>query len=129
MRNRISSRRAGSRPTRYGFRPWNAAVALSPPPPISPRPTRPSSVSTSTIVRTKRPQWHPFACRSGASRGTLTGVARMSAMRMRARAEERLDYIRRDGQEDSLELALELESLGVGGVALQEPLDRLEPLA
>src|SRR5512142_716770 len=107
----------------------NAASADSPPPPISPRPTRPSSVSTSTMVRTKRPQWQPFACRSGASRGTVTGVARMSAMRMRARAEERPDYIRRGRQEDSLELSLELEGLGVGGVALQEVLDRFEPLA
>jgi len=35
--------------------------ADSPPPPISPSPIIPSSVSTSTIVRTKRPQWQPLA--------------------------------------------------------------------
>jgi hypothetical protein len=35
----------------------------------------PSSVSTSTIVRTNRPQWQPAACRSGASSGTVTVVA------------------------------------------------------
>src|SRR5262249_31250075 len=52
----------------------------SPPPPISPRPIKPSSVSTSTIVRTKRPQWQPFAWRSGASKGTVTVVARMSVI-------------------------------------------------
>src|SRR5262245_43359088 len=57
-----------------------AASADSPPPPISPRPIKPSSVSTSTIVRTKRPQWQPFACRSGASKGTVTVVALMSAI-------------------------------------------------
>src|SRR6266513_5386628 len=56
MRKRSSSRRAGSRPRRYGFSPCTAALALSPPPPSSPRPTRPLSVSTSTMVRTKRPQ-------------------------------------------------------------------------
>src|SRR5204863_8172349 len=78
MTNRISSRRVGSCPTRYGFRPWNAATALSPPPPISPSPTIPSSVSTSTMVRTNRPQCAPLAWRSGAARGTVTGVARMS---------------------------------------------------
>ena len=33
--------------------------ADSPPPPISPSPTKPLSVSTSTMVRTKRPQWQP----------------------------------------------------------------------
>ena len=38
----------------------------------------PSSVSTSTIVRTNRPQWQPFAWRSGASSGTVTVVALMS---------------------------------------------------
>jgi hypothetical protein len=32
-------------------------------------------------VRTKRPQWQPFAWRKGASSGTVTGVARMSAIR------------------------------------------------
>src|SRR6186997_2195966 len=78
--NRISSRRVGSCPTRYGLRPWKAATALSPPPPISPRPTIPSSVSTSTMVRTKRPQCEPLACRSGATSGTVTGVARMSTI-------------------------------------------------
>src|SRR3954452_15407951 len=78
MTNRISSSRVGSCPMRYGFRPVNAATALSPPPPISPSPMIPSSVSTSTMVRTKRPQCEPFACRSGAASGTVTGVARMS---------------------------------------------------
>src|ERR1043165_7697391 len=60
--------------------PRNMASADSPPPPISPSPTNPLSVSTSTIVRTKRPQCTPLACRSGASRGTVTVVARMSAI-------------------------------------------------
>ena len=59
-----------------------AATALSPPPPISPSPMSPSSVSTSTMVRTNRPQWQPLACRSGASSGTVTGVARMSVIRI-----------------------------------------------
>src|SRR5215475_12153457 len=54
------------------------ASADSPPPPISPSPTSPVSVSTSTMVRTKRPQWQPLAWRSGASRGTVTVVARIS---------------------------------------------------
>ena len=80
MRKRISSSRAGSWPTRYASSALNAATALSPPPPISPRPTRPSSVSTSTIVRTKRPQWQPLAWRSGASSGTVTGVARTAVI-------------------------------------------------
>ena len=35
------------------------------------------------MVRTNRPQWQPFACRSGASSGTVTGVARMSVIFMR----------------------------------------------
>src|SRR5687767_14956582 len=38
----------------------------------------PLSVSTSTTVRTNRPQWQPLAWRSGASSGTVTVVARMS---------------------------------------------------
>src|SRR5215510_10980902 len=80
MRKRISSSRAGSRPIRYDFIARKTASADSPPPPISPRPIKPSSVSTSTIVRTKRPQWQPFACRSGASKGTVTVVALMSAI-------------------------------------------------
>ena len=54
------------------------ASADSPPPPISPSPTRPLSVSTSTMVRTKRPQWQPLAWRNGASSGTVTVVARIS---------------------------------------------------
>src|SRR2546430_7902773 len=32
------------------------------------------------MVRTKRPQWHPLAWRSGATSGTETGVARISAI-------------------------------------------------
>src|SRR5689334_15071102 len=56
----------------------NTASADSPPPPISPSPTMPLSVSTSTMVRTKRPQWQPLAWRRGASRGTVTVVARIS---------------------------------------------------
>src|SRR6266571_527261 len=56
----------------------NTASADSPPPPISPRPIRPLSVSTSTMVRTNRPQWHPLAWRNGASSGTVTVVARIS---------------------------------------------------
>src|ERR1019366_10639858 len=56
----------------------NTASADSPPPPISPRPMRPLSVSTSTMVRTKRPQWQPLAWRNGASSGTVTVVARTS---------------------------------------------------
>ena len=76
--NRISSRRAGSCPTRYAFIARNTCSADSPPPPISPSPMRPLSVSTSTMVRTNRPQWHPLACRSGASSGTVTVVARIS---------------------------------------------------
>ena len=79
-RKRISSRRAGSCPTRYPFSAPNAASADSPPPPISPRPTRPLSVSTSTMVRTKRPQWQPLACRSGALSGTVTVVARTAVI-------------------------------------------------
>src|SRR5690348_9946431 len=79
---RISSSRVGSCPSRYDLRPLNAETALSPPPPISPRPTIPSSVSTSTMVRTKRPQCEPFAWRSGAASGTVTGVARMSVIFM-----------------------------------------------
>jgi hypothetical protein len=35
---------------------------------------------TSTIVRTKRPQWQPLPCRSGAFSGTLTGVATMEVI-------------------------------------------------
>src|SRR5829696_754963 len=42
----------------------------------------PSSVSTSTMVRTKRPQWAPLACNNGASRGTVTVVARTSVISM-----------------------------------------------
>src|SRR5690242_16599525 len=80
--NRISSSRVGSCPSRYDLRPLNAETALSPPPPISPRPTIPSSVSTSTMVRTKRPQCEPFAWRSGAASGTVTGVARISVIFM-----------------------------------------------
>ncbi len=38
----------------------------------------PSSVSTSTIVRTKRPQWAPLLCSSGASSGTVTVVTLIS---------------------------------------------------
>src|SRR5215467_7257035 len=60
----------------------NTASADSPPPPISPNPTMPLSVSTSTMVRTNRPQWHPLACRSGASSGTVTVVARTSQIFM-----------------------------------------------
>src|ERR1019366_2982465 len=56
----------------------NTASADSPPPPISPNPIMPLSVSTSTIVRTKRPQWQPLAWRRGASSGTVTVVARIS---------------------------------------------------
>jgi hypothetical protein len=41
MRKRISSRRAGSCPTRYDFSARNTASADSPPPPISPRPNQP----------------------------------------------------------------------------------------
>ena len=37
-------------------------------------------VSTSTIVRTKRPQCAPLLCSSGASSGTVTGVARIAAI-------------------------------------------------
>jgi len=40
------------------------------------------SASTSTIVRTNRPQWHPLACRRGASSGTVTVVARTSTIRI-----------------------------------------------
>src|ERR1035438_6457408 len=82
MRKRISSNRAGSCPTRYCFIARKTASADSPPPPISPSPISPVSVSISTIVRTKRPQWHPLAWRRGASRGTVTVVARMSAIRI-----------------------------------------------
>src|SRR6266496_3968839 len=57
MTKRISSSRAGSRPTRYGFNPSTAAVAASPPPPSSPRPTRPSSVSTSPMVHANGGHW------------------------------------------------------------------------
>ena len=57
-----------------------APSADSPPPPSSPSPTMPSSVTTSTIVRMKRPQWAPPACRSGASSGTATVVARISTI-------------------------------------------------
>jgi hypothetical protein len=57
-----------------------ARVASSPPPPISPSPTKPSAVSTSTTVRTKRPQCAPLLCSSGASSGTVTGVARIEAI-------------------------------------------------
>src|ERR1019366_6658863 len=56
----------------------NPASADSPPPPISPNPVKPLSVFTSTMVRTKRPQWQPLACRNGASSGTVTVVARIS---------------------------------------------------
>src|SRR6185312_16204099 len=56
--------------------------AVSPPPPSSPQPDRPSSVITSTIVRMKRPQWAPAAWRSGASSGTATVVALMSTIFM-----------------------------------------------
>src|SRR5947209_12107594 len=41
----------------------------------------PWSVSTSTMVRTKRPQCAPAAWRSGASSGTATVVARKAVMR------------------------------------------------
>ena len=78
----MSSSRAGSRPTSDGFSARTVAIADSPPPPISPSPTRPLSLSISTIVRTNRPQWHPFAWRSGASRGTVTVVARTSVIFM-----------------------------------------------
>src|SRR5450756_2373189 len=54
------------------------ASADSPTPPISPSPINPLSVSTSTMVRTKRPQWQPLAWRNGASSGTVTVVARTS---------------------------------------------------
>src|SRR5215210_5304922 len=42
----------------------------------------PSSVSTSTIVRTKRPKWAPLACHNGISGGTVTVVARTSVISM-----------------------------------------------
>src|SRR5579859_3114296 len=71
---------SGSWPTRYCLRPLIAISADSPPPPISPRPINPSSVSTSTTVRTKRPQCAPFEWRSGASSGTVTVVARRSVI-------------------------------------------------
>src|SRR5579863_2275872 len=58
------------------------ASADSPPPPISPRPMSPLSASTSTMVRTKRPQWQPLAWRRGASSGTVTVVARISRIFM-----------------------------------------------
>src|ERR1019366_1842096 len=58
------------------------ASADSPPPPISPSPMIPLSVSTSTMVRTKRPQWQPLAWRNGASSGTVTVVARISTIFM-----------------------------------------------
>src|ERR1035437_1745069 len=41
---------------------------------------RPLSVSTSTMVRTKRPQWQPLAWRNGASSGTVTVIARISTI-------------------------------------------------
>src|SRR5688572_22293304 len=66
-----------------GFSASTTPTADSPPPPISPRPTRPVSDSISTIVRTKRPQWQPLAWRSGASSGTVTVVARTSAILIR----------------------------------------------
>ena len=62
--------------SRYCFNPLNAFSADSPPPPISPKPVIPSSVSTSTIVRINLPQCAPFACRIGASSGTATVVTR-----------------------------------------------------
>src|SRR3990170_6690108 len=74
----MSSSSAGSRPRSDFLRASTVAIADSPPPPISPSPTSPSSVSISTTVRTNRPQWHPFAWRSGASSGTVTVVARTS---------------------------------------------------
>ncbi len=82
MRKRISSSRAGSCPTRYCFIARNVASADSPPPPISPSPISPLSVSTSTMVRTKRPQWQPLPWRKGASSGTVTVVARISRIRI-----------------------------------------------
>src|SRR5918995_6287072 len=63
-----------------GLETFEGLLRALPSSPISPRPTRPSSVSTSTIVRTKRPQWAPLACWSGASNGTVTVVALMSAI-------------------------------------------------
>src|SRR5215471_5312909 len=60
----------------------NTASADSPPPPISPSPTMPLSVSTSTMVRTNRPQWQPLAWRRGAASGTVTVVARISDIRI-----------------------------------------------
>jgi hypothetical protein len=39
-----------------------------------------ASSQTSTIAPAKRPQWHTFACLSAACRGTVTVVARISAI-------------------------------------------------
>jgi hypothetical protein len=67
-------------PSSLGRSDSTVSCALWPPPPISPSPITPLSVSSSTMVRTKRPQWAPAAWRSGASSGTLTVVARRSAI-------------------------------------------------
>jgi len=67
-------------PTSLGPSASTVSWALCPPPPSSPSPMIPSVVSTSTMVRTNRPQCAPAACRSGASSGTVTVVARRSAM-------------------------------------------------
>jgi hypothetical protein len=78
----VSPQQRADRDTQLKLLRHNLRLSDKTPPPISPRPTRPSSVSTSTMVRTKRPQWQPFAWRRGASRGTVTGVARMSVIFM-----------------------------------------------
>lgn len=60
----------------------------------------------------------------------MTGVARMSAIRMRAEADERAGlYPRRSRLKASSELPPELESLEMSGVPLQEAFDGLQPFA
>src|ERR1043165_3385141 len=76
----------------------NTASADSPPPPVSPRPTMPLSVSTSTMVRTKRPQWQPLAWRRGASSGTVTVVARISVIFKSGSLFFAGDFVRAGGQ-------------------------------
>jgi hypothetical protein len=60
-----------------------AAISASldaPLPPISPSPVIPSSVSTSTSVRTSRPGWTPCAYLSGCCSGIATVVDRTSVI-------------------------------------------------
>src|SRR3954449_12619862 len=116
----MASTSNGLWPIRYGLRPRMAASALSPPPPISPRPIKPSSVSTSTMVRTKRPQWAPEACCRAASSGTVTVVARMSTIFTGT-------LLRQDGGELGGEgtVDLELAAGNEGGAIADQECDKL----